>query len=152
MTMAGTRSGSGTYEVQVYANGHWRTVGAFDDRLLAIDEAKELAENPRFLSVKVISEKFDDLRSLYVQQTIFRSASLRDERPEFKEKQAEDIYKRIGKRHREKLGRQRALQEVRRAERRERWSSTGFTLNMTIRFLLILGLGLGALYWLLTQY
>lgn len=150
--MAHTRVGSGTYDIQVYANGRWRSVGAFDDRLLAIGEAKEMAENPRYLSVKVIKEQFDDVRGLYVQQTIFRSASLRDERQELKQKQAEDTYKRIGDRHRQKIGRERALREVQKAERRERWSATGFTLNMTFRFLVILGLGIGALYWLLTHY
>ena len=42
--------------------------------------------------------------------------------------------------------------EAKKAERREKWSGTRFALGMTLRLLLILGVGLGILYWILAQY
>jgi hypothetical protein len=150
--MAQASIAAGTYEVQVYANGQWRSVAAFDDRLTAIDQAKDLAENPRFLSVKVIKEQFDDLRQLYVQQTVYRSAPLREETPEQKEKKGEQAYNRIAQRHRERVGQQEALKRARQSKRQQQWVQIKFALSLTLRLLLILALGLGGLYWILTQY
>ena len=150
--MPGTSTASGTYEVQVYANGSWRAVSAFEDRMDAIQQAQELAENPRFLSVKVIKEQFDELRSLYVQKTVYRSSALREERPELKEKKAEETFKRIGERRRERVREREVRIEAKKAERREKWSGTRFALGMTLRLLLILSVGLGILYWILAQY
>jgi hypothetical protein len=142
---------SRNYEVQVYAKGQWRPVDAFDDRLTAIDRAKELAENPRFLSVKVMKEQFDELRQLYVQQTVYRSAPMRDETP-FRQKREADAYKRLGDRRRERLRREQVLEEARKARRRQKLGRVGFAISLTVRLLLILGIGFATLYWILTQY
>ncbi len=150
--MAQANVSAGTYDVQVYANGQWRSVAAFDDRLTAIDQAKELAENPRFLSVKVMKEQFDELRQLYVQQTVYRSAPVREETPEHKERKGEQAFKRLGERHRQRLTREQAIRQAKQAQRRQTWRQVKFALGLTFRLLLILGAGLGILYYILTQY
>ncbi len=150
--MAQANVSTGTYEVQVYANGQWRAAAAFDEREAAIDQAKELAENPRYLSVKVIKEQFDEPRGLFVQQTVYRSAPLREETPEVKEKKGEDAYKRLGERHRQRVSRQQAARQAEKSRRRQQWAQVRFALGLTARLLLITGLGLGILYWILTQY
>ena len=44
------------YEIQTFRDGVWKMDSVFDDRALAIYEAKKIDESTRYAGVKVIEE------------------------------------------------------------------------------------------------
>lgn len=140
-----------SYEIEVYLGGRWRSAGAYPDRDSAIDEAKSLAENPRYASVKVVSEQFDEGEQLFVRRTVYRSAPVKDE-SELREAKAVQAYQRYANRHRQRKAQEQARLDSRRNLRKQRRKGTLFAIGMIGRVLLIAGIGLGLLYWILSQY
>ena len=59
------------FELQTYNDGKWKIDSIFDDRQLALFEAKRLAESGRFPGVRVVQESYDaekdktDFRIIY---------------------------------------------------------------------------------------
>ncbi len=59
------------FELQTYNEGKWKIDSIFDDRQLALFEAKRLAESGRFPGVRVVQESYDaekdktDFRIIY---------------------------------------------------------------------------------------
>ena len=75
------------YEIQTYQNGRWKIDAVFDDRSLAMFEAKRMDEGNRFSGVRVVEENFDEASQKTLSRTIFRggraeSVAYKDDRPD----------------------------------------------------------------------
>lgn len=74
------------YEIQTYHNGRWKIDAVFDDRSLAMFEAKRMDEGNRFSGVRVVEEIFEEASQNTVTRTIFRGG--RAEQNVYKEENA----------------------------------------------------------------
>jgi hypothetical protein len=68
-----------TFEAQSRDNRAWRTIGVFDDRLLAVAEAERLLEAKRTPAVRVVQVLFDPASTKCTEYTIFRATSFDEE-------------------------------------------------------------------------
>lgn len=71
------------YEIQTYHKGRWKIDAVFDDRSLALFEAKRMDEGNRFSGVRVVEEVFDEASQETLSRTIFRGG--RAEAPTYKD-------------------------------------------------------------------
>tara|TARA_R110000787_G_scaffold36145_37_gene92536 strand:- start:3482 stop:3907 length:426 start_codon:yes stop_codon:yes gene_type:complete len=80
------------FEIQTYQDGKWRINSIFDDRELALFEARRVDESSRYSAVRVIEELFDETSSKTSTKTIFRGGRAADPRtarePDAKKKTA----------------------------------------------------------------
>lgn len=60
------------YEIHTFRDGQWKVDSVFDDRELAIFEARKVDENGRYSSVKVVEENYDEASDKTAIRTIFR--------------------------------------------------------------------------------
>ena len=60
------------FEIQTYHDGKWRIDSVFDDRELALFEARRVDEGSRYSGVRVIEEIYDEVSDLTTTRTIFR--------------------------------------------------------------------------------
>jgi hypothetical protein len=68
-----------TFEAQSRENRAWRTIGVFDDRLLAVAEAERLLEAKRTPAVRVVQVLYDPASTKCTEYTIFRATSFDEE-------------------------------------------------------------------------
>jgi hypothetical protein len=68
-----------TFEAQARDNRAWRTIGVFDDRLLAVAEAERLLEAKRTPAVRVVQVLYDPASTKCTEYTIFRATSFDEE-------------------------------------------------------------------------
>ncbi|MBK1697156.1 hypothetical protein [Rhodovibrio salinarum] len=64
------------YELHSYTGGRWKIQGFFDDRDLAILEARRMDESRRFPAIRVVEERFDPETGGYKSRTVYRSSAL----------------------------------------------------------------------------
>jgi len=69
------------FEIQVYKAGSWKIDSIFDDRALALFEAKRLESYSRQDSIRIIEETYDDATNLTSVRVIFRSARVGAQSP-----------------------------------------------------------------------
>ena len=62
------------FEIQTYQDGKWKIDSVFDDRDLALFEARRVDEGSRYAGVRVIEEIYDEVSDLTTTRTIFRGA------------------------------------------------------------------------------
>jgi hypothetical protein len=60
------------FEIQTYQDGKWKIDSVFDDRDLALFEARRVDEGCRYAGVRVIEEIYDEVSDLTTTRTIFR--------------------------------------------------------------------------------
>lgn len=75
------------YEIQTYHKGRWKIDAVFDDRSLAMFEAKRMDEGNRFSGVRVVEECFNEASQTTLSRTIFRGG--RAESNAYKEERTE---------------------------------------------------------------
>ena len=63
------------FEIQTFAAGKWRIDSVFDDRELAMFEARRIDQSTRYAGVRVVEETFDESSQLSTTRTIFRGGS-----------------------------------------------------------------------------
>ena len=68
-----------TFEAQSRDNRAWRTIGVFDDRLLAVAEAERQLEAKRTPAVRVVQVLYDPASTKCTEYTIFRATSFDEE-------------------------------------------------------------------------
>lgn len=68
------------YEIHTYKDGKWKMDSVFDDRELAVFEAKKITEGSRYSGVKVIEENYDELTNMTTTRTLFRGGAAKEER------------------------------------------------------------------------
>jgi hypothetical protein len=61
-----------TFELHTFKDNRWVTDSIFDDRDLALHEARKVEESGRYSSVQLIEENYDETTNLTTAQTIFR--------------------------------------------------------------------------------
>lgn len=60
------------FEIHTFKDGQWKIDSVFDDRELALHEARKVDESGRYSSLRVIEENYDDVSDLTTTRTIFR--------------------------------------------------------------------------------
>ena len=60
------------FEIHTFRDGQWKVDSVFDDRELAIHEARKVDESSRYSGVRVIEENYDEASDLTTTRTIFR--------------------------------------------------------------------------------
>ena len=63
------------FEIYTFRGGNWKIDSVFDDKDLALFEAKRMDSSNRFPSVRVVEEIFDEVSSQTSTRTIFRGGS-----------------------------------------------------------------------------
>lgn len=66
-----------SYELQVLGKGNWLTDSVYDDRELAVTQARQLVGNSRFGGIRVIEEIFSEGSQKSVCKTDFRNSGNR---------------------------------------------------------------------------
>ena len=64
------------FEIQTYLDGKWKIDSVFDDRELALFEAKRVDAGSRYSGVRVIEENYDESSNLTTTRTIFRGGNV----------------------------------------------------------------------------
>jgi len=64
------------FEIHTYQDGKWRIDSVFDDRELALFEARRVDEGSRYSGVRVVEEKYDEASDLTTTRTIFRGGNV----------------------------------------------------------------------------
>lgn len=60
------------FEIHTFRDGQWKVDSVFDDRELAVHEARKVDEGSRYAGVRVIEENYDEASDLTTTRTIFR--------------------------------------------------------------------------------
>jgi hypothetical protein len=68
-----------TFETQSRTDRAWRTIGVFDDRLLAVAEAERALEGNRTPAVRVVQVLYDPNSTKCTEYTIFRATCFDEE-------------------------------------------------------------------------
>lgn len=63
------------FEIHTFKDGQWKIDSVFDDRELALHEARKVEEGGRYSSLRVIQEDYDEVSDLTTTKTIFRGGS-----------------------------------------------------------------------------
>ena len=77
------------YEIHVYSGGKWQIAAIFDDRELALLEARRLDEARKYSAIRVVEELFDGAANATVSKTIFRGSATGDHNKEAPGRQAQ---------------------------------------------------------------
>ena len=76
-----------SYEVYSVREGHWYLDSVYDNRGLALDEARHLLKRPHQKGVKVVKENYDDETNKSIPTTIFHEGEgVKKHRPQVREK------------------------------------------------------------------
>ncbi len=76
-----------SYEVYSVREGHWYLDSVYDDRGLALDEARHLLKHRHEKGVKVVKENYDDETNRSIPTTIFHEGEdVKKYRPQVREK------------------------------------------------------------------
>ncbi len=76
-----------SYEVYSLRGGHWNLDSVYDDRILALDEARNLFNRRYEKGVKVLIEDYDDETNRSIPTTIFHEGEdVKKYRPQVREK------------------------------------------------------------------
>lgn len=77
---AASSSSSGTlstsYEVQIFRDKRWRIDSMFDDKSLALYEARRMNDSGRYVCVRVVEEYFDEVTGKAKLSTIYRGGRI----------------------------------------------------------------------------
>lgn len=63
------------FEIHTFQDGKWKIDSVFDDRELALFEARRVDEGTRYSGVRVIEEVYDETSDLTTTRTIFRGGN-----------------------------------------------------------------------------
>ena len=76
-----------SFEVYSLRGGHWNLDSVYDDRSLALHEARHLLKRRREKGVKVVKENYDDETNKAIPTTIFHEGEgVKKHRPKVREK------------------------------------------------------------------
>lgn len=64
------------FEIQTYQGGRWKIDSIFDDKALALFEARRMEDSFRFPSIRVVEEDYNEASNETVSKTIFRSGKV----------------------------------------------------------------------------
>src|SRR4029079_2346088 len=67
---------STSYEVQIFREKRWRIDSMFDDKSLALYEARRMNDSGRYVCVRVVEEYFDEVTGQAKLSTIYRGGRI----------------------------------------------------------------------------
>lgn len=67
------------FEIHTFQSGQWKIDSVFDDRQLALFEAKRMDESSRYTGIRVVEESYDEKTDRTATRTIFRDSKIREE-------------------------------------------------------------------------
>ncbi|MEQ8387131.1 MAG: hypothetical protein RLP16_02260 [Alphaproteobacteria bacterium] len=76
-----------SYELQTYRMGTWKIDSIFDDKELALFEARRVAESRRHSAVRVVQEDYDENTNDTTNRIVYRSSSVAESNNQAAEKQ-----------------------------------------------------------------
>ena len=127
-----------SYEIHTFQSGRWKIDSLFDDRELALFEARRMDESGRYSGVRVVEEAYDDRIRKARARTIFRGTKVtKANENDLQARQDAEIERR------RKTARD---AERRRARQREAKKKASDPYRLISILLLLIALGLGALY------
>ena len=127
-----------TYEIHTYQSGRWKIDSVFDDKELALFEANRMDESSRYSGVRVVEEAFSDRNRNIRSRTIFRGTKVtKANENDLNARQEAEIERR------RKTARD---AERRRVQLREAKKNAANPYRLISILLLLISLGLGALY------
>jgi ferric-dicitrate binding protein FerR (iron transport regulator) len=130
------------FELHSYSGGRWKIQGFFDDRDLAISEARRMEETRRFPAVRVVEEWHDPQTDDYKSRTIYRSSAV-DQHNETALKQRADT-------RREVASTRSARTDPKGKAARSQSSSPALTM-IAVKAVLLFALGFAAI-WAINHY
>ncbi len=126
------------FEIHTFQSGRWKIDSVFDDKDLALFEANRMDESGRYSGVRVVEEAFNDRDRKIRSRTIFRGTKVtKANENDLKARQDAEIDRR------RKSARD---AERRRARLREEKKKAVNPYRLISILLLLISLGLGALY------
>ena len=79
-----------SFEVYSMREGHWNLDSVYDDRVLALNEARHLFKRRHEKGVKVVKENYDDETNKSIPTTIFHEGEgVKKHRPKVREKRTQ---------------------------------------------------------------
>lgn len=137
---------SNTFEVHTQSGGRWRIDSVFDDRELAIENAKQAAKKPTVEAVRVVVEVWDERTQRGATRTVYRSSrqqeAINADIDRAKHRAAEE---RIEKRAASLLASSDRVQVM---DKRRRSSRNWFVAKMAVRIAVVLAVSAGGVYLL----
>jgi hypothetical protein len=133
-----------TYEIQTYTQGQWKIQAFFDDKELALLEARRMGETRRYPAIRVVEETWDEKEQMFQSRIVFReSEALRHN--ETVTKQRADVRREVQD-ERKKRETEQQRRRYKRQQKKEAWRYS-YTM-IALKALAIVALGIGALYGL----
>jgi len=120
------------YEIHTFRDGVWKVDSVFDDRELAMFEAKRVDDSSRYSGVKVVEEVYDEANNRTTSRTLFRGGAAKS--PKRQPAEAKAKSKRTGPRG--GTGKQRA----RRGRRKQKPHSSMLVPFLILIILVLVGL------------
>ena len=126
------------YEIHTFQSGRWKIDSVFDDKELALFEANRMDESGRYSGVRVVEEAFSEQNRKSRARTIFRGTKVtKANENDLNARQEAEIERR------RKAARD---AERRRVQLREAKKNAANPYRLISILLLLISLGLGALY------
>ncbi|RDD63183.1 hypothetical protein [Ferruginivarius sediminum] len=133
-----------TYEIQTYTQGQWKIQAFFDDKELALLEARRMSESRRYPAIRVVEEIWDETQQSFQSRIVFRESEALRHTENVTKQRAEvrrEVESERKKRHDEKLRRQ-----YQQKQKKEAWRNS-YTM-IALKGFGIVALGVAALYGL----
>lgn len=133
-----------TYEIQTYSQGQWKIQAFFDDKELALLEARRMGETRRYPAVRVVEETWDEKEQMFQSRVVFReSEALRH--TETVTKQRAEVRREVQD-ERKKRDEEKQRRRYKRQRKKEAWRNS--YAMIALKALGIVFLGIVALYGL----
>lgn len=129
------------YEIHAYSAGKWKIQGFFDNKDLAVAEARRMEAGRRSPGVRVIEERYDAQAGGYKSRTVYRSSAM-DEENEAALKQRAEVRREV------QQSRESREQEAARAQRTRKPapSASRVYAMLAAKAIAIFAFGFGAIY------
>ncbi len=127
-----------SFEIHTFQSGRWKIDSVFDDKDLALFEAQRMDESGRYSGVRVVEEAIDNRNRRMKPRTVFRGTKVTQANENDLNARQEAEIERRRKSARDA--------ERRRVQQRETKKNAANPYRLISVFLLLIALGLGALY------
>lgn len=132
-----------SYEIQVYRNGNWTIQAFFDDKELALLEARRIAESNRYPAVRVIEEIVDSNLDDVRQRVVYRWSEV-DKHNEQVRKEQQDLQEQVLEARR----RRQQERQQKKTRRRPDWLRSDSYVMLAVKGVAIAALGAALIYGL----
>jgi len=129
-----------SYEIHTFTNGDWKIQAFFDDKDLALLEAKRMIQSRRYPALRVTEEYWDDRNQVFRSRTIYRESEAERHNQQVAEKRAE-----VRREAEESRERRQASREAQRKKAANQPSFGETYVGLALKGIGIFALGVGAI-------